>query len=187
MSRTLLAILGSIFMIVFVASCSGHTATNNHSSAPDTYRSFDANDGMTVEQQFDDSLPIEEEHPEESIEVEIPSQLAGSVEDEALSINMQAELQSDGTNYMTNIEFHNKSGKSLDLIFDCGLLISNDQFASNSGECVAVESMLLKKNKRELVSVALSREFFDHADGVITIRYRQVGITKDLELKLEVY
>lgn len=117
---------------------------------------------------------------------EAPSQLIGFVEDEFLSVSILAQIESDRNDYKTNIEFHNKSDKSLDLIFDCGLLISNEQFASKQEICPAVESMLLKKNKKETETLVLSKDFFEMANNVITVRYRQDQKTIDLEVKLEV-
>jgi len=145
---------------------------------------FITNTEITIEN-FNESLPIEKGQLEESIVNDTPRQLKGSIEDELLKVSILAQIESDSQDYMTNIEFYNKSGKSLNLVFDCGLLISNDQFVSKSGECPAVESMLLKKDKRESVSVVLSRKFFATANDVITIRYRQDTATKDLEIKLE--
>jgi hypothetical protein len=123
---------------------------------------------------------------EEQIVEEVPSQLKGSIEDEALRVSILAEIEEDKINYKTNIVFSNKTAKSLDLVFDCGLLISNDKFATNSGElCLAVESMLLKKNNQETQTIILSTEFFDIDNKIITVRYRQDKITKDREIQLQ--
>jgi hypothetical protein len=100
-------------------------------------------------------------------------------------VSILAEIDADEINYKTNIVFSNKTGKSLDLIFDCGLLISNDKFASRMGEsCLAVESMLLKKNNKYTTTIILPKEFFGIDNKMITVRYRQDKLTKDLEIHL---
>jgi hypothetical protein len=124
---------------------------------------------------------------EERIVQEVPSQLKGTIEDEALRVSILAEIEADKINYKTNIVFSNKTGRSLDLIVDCGLLISNDKFASSMGEsydCPAVESMLLKKNNKYTTTIILSKEFFGIDNTMVTVRYRQDKLTKDLQIQL---
>lgn len=177
MRKPFFGLLGVV--IVFItASCSSPKAIDNLSESSPYHSDAEIERIQTL-------LPIENEQLEEPLLQDVPSQLKGSVEDEALRVMLSTQLEADQTSYKTDMEFHNKSETSLDLMFDCGLLISNDQFAPDTGDCPAVESMLLKRNKRESRSVTLSGEFFDKSNNVITIRYRQNTATKNLEIKLE--
>src|SRR5690606_9863393 len=112
MSRIVFVLLGTIFFV----------------------KGFYESADVTIEH-TDATIPVQTRQQEEAITTNAPSQLEGSAEDDALSVKLSAQLNSDRKAYMTNIEFYNKSGQSLDLIYDCGLLISNDQFASKSDIC----------------------------------------------------
>lgn len=180
MRKLYLGLLGVVITLFSVTGCSSLQAIDDFSES----NSHHAHAETEIEP-IEASIPVEQEQTNEGAVKEAPDQLTGFVEDEILRVSLLAQLESDRTDYKTTIEFHNKSGKSVDLIFDCGLVLSNDHFAAKAGSCPAVESMLLKKNGRESVTVSLSRAFFDVADNVITIRYRQDSSPKDLEVKLE--
>jgi hypothetical protein len=159
-------LMGVMIIIVSLTSCSSLEDINNNTSKLNTHSEV-----RIVE--------------EERVVEEVPSQLKGYIEDEALRVSILAEIDADEINYKTNIVFSNKTGKSLDLIFDCGLLISNDKFASSMGEsCLAVESMLLKKNNKYTTTIILPNEFFGIDNKMVTVRYRQDKLTKDLQIQL---
>lgn len=180
MSRLFL-LLGVIITISFVTGCSTPQAIDEISESSPSQAITE-----TAIEYTQAPFPIENGPLNEPLVKETPGQLKGFAEDESLSVSLLAQIESDHNDYKTNIEFHNKSDKSLDLVFDCGLLISNDQFALKQGDCPAVESMLLKKNMKETQALVLSKNFFEIANNVITVRYRQDQKTKDLEVKLEV-
>jgi len=115
----------------------------------------------------------------------LPNQLFGMIEDEILKIIINANIDEEMMNYNTIIEFINKSDGSIDLIADCGLFISNDEYATKDTICLAVESKLLKKNSHENQSIMLDKEFLNTDSKIITIKYRQDKITKDLQLLLK--
>jgi hypothetical protein len=179
-----LFLLGVIIVIVSLTSCISLEDINNNASELNIYEGLHTMAKVTKED-FIDPPPIGKEHSEEKIVEVVPSQLKGSIEDEALRVSILAEIDADKINYKTNIVFSNKTGKSLDLVFDCGLLISNDKFASSTGVCLAVESMQLKKNNKEKQTIILPKDFFDIDSKLITVRYRQDKITKNLEIQLQ--
>jgi hypothetical protein len=179
-----LFLLGVIIVIFSLTSCTSFEDINNNASE------LNINEGLHTmakvnKEDFINPPPIEKGHSEEQIVEEVPSQLKGSTEDHALRVSILAEIDADKINYKTNIVFSNKTGKSLDLVFDCGLLISNDKFASSTDVCLAVESMLLKKNNKEKQTIILPKDFFDIDRKLITVRYRQDKITKNLEIQLQ--
>jgi hypothetical protein len=45
--------------------------------------------------------------------------------------------------------------------------------------------MLLKKNQKETQTMILPKEFFDNDSNLITVRYEQDKITKDLKIQLQ--
>lgn len=180
MNKMYIGLLGAVVTFFSATGCSSLLAIDDFSESNTHHVHAEA-----AIESFEASIPVEQEQTNEGDVKEAPDQLTGFVENEIMRVSLLAQLESDRTNYKTTIEFHNKSGKSVDLIFDCGLLISNDQFAPKTGDCPAVESMLLKKNGRESVSVSLPRAFFDVADNLITIRYRQDSSPNDLEIQLE--
>jgi hypothetical protein len=167
-----LFLLGVIIVIFSLISCTS-LEDNNNASEMNTYEGFIK------------PISIEKRDSDEKIVEGFPNQLKGSNEDEALRVSILAEIDPDKINYKTNIVFSNKTGKSLDLVFDCGLLISNDKLASNTGTCPAVESMLLKKNNKEKQTIILPKEFFDIDSKLITVRYRQDKLMKHLEVQLQ--
>jgi hypothetical protein len=178
-------LLGVIIVIVSLTSCTSLEDINNNASELNIYEGLHTRAKATKED-FINPPPIEKGHSEEQIVEVVPSQLKGSIEDEALRVSIIAEIDADKINYKANIVFSNKTGKSLDLVFDCGLLISNDKFALSTGEiCLTVESMLLKKNSKETKTIIIPKEFFDIDSKLITVRYRQEKITKDLEIQLQ--
>ena len=110
-----LFLLGVIIVMISLTGCTSLQDNNNGSE----WNSYE---------DFIDPPPIEKGDSEEVIIVEeVPSELKGSIEDEALRVSILAEIDADKINYKTTIEFTNKTGKSLDLLFDCGLLISNGE------------------------------------------------------------
>jgi hypothetical protein len=134
---------------------------------------------------FFESTSINKGHSEEQAEKEVADQLKGSSEDEALKVSLLAEIDADKKSYKIDLVITNKTSHPLDLLYDCGLLISNDKFASSDEEtCIAVESMMLKKKDREERSMIVPLGFFGSDNNTIIVRYRQNSITKNLELRL---
>jgi hypothetical protein len=175
--------LGVILLTVFLVSCTSLENVNNTATELNNHEGLNTRTEATKD--FNNSSPMKIGHLEERIEMEVPSQLSGSIEDEALRVTIHAEIELDNINYKTNIVFSNKNEKSMDLIYDCGLLISNDNFAQSTGDCLAVESMLLKKNQKETQTIILPKEFFDNDNNLITIRYRHDEIMKCLKIQLK--
>lgn len=120
-----------------------------------------------------------EEELEEAVE-EWPERLAGEGEAELLSVRILAEIEADRQQYNTTMVFSNKSDSALSILYDCGLLLSNDRFAPKAGICPSVESMLLKGGGEETLTVTLPAAFFNTEDRMITVRYRQDNVMHEL-------
>lgn len=183
-------LFGIIMLMFFLTSCNSLEDIDNNVSELNNNEVLNTRAKGTEEDLINHEVVAHEEvksteNSEERIVEEVPSELNGSIEDESIRVSIHAEIEVDKMHYKTNIIFSNKSDKSLDLFYDCGLLISNDNFASNKGDCPAVESMLLKKNNKERQTVILPKDFYNRDNKIITIRYRQDKITNELKMKLK--
>ncbi|BBI32951.1 hypothetical protein [Cohnella abietis] len=165
-----------IVCVVLLTGCSVQEAIHSNSSEFNTSEDLQEKPEGTKESLID---------PPSSVKKELSNQLKGTIEDEFLRVNINAEIDADKLNYKTYIEFSNKSEKSLHLVYDCGLLISNKSLTLTSNECLAVESMLLQKNKKETQTATLPKDFFDVDNKSITVSYRQDNITKELEIQMK--
>jgi hypothetical protein len=114
-----------------------------------------------------------------------PIKLNGFAEDEAVSVRFSADFDPDKQRYKTTISFTNKTNKSLDILADCGLFFSTDNFAAGAEVCPAVESMLVKKQKKETQTVYLPRDFFVETSKIVSVKYRQDQNVKILSFQLE--
>jgi len=145
------------------------------------------NEEMNVQStSLNEEVKLQEVQPIQVVEeqaLESPSQLEGSNEDKILKVSIQAQIEADLMNYKTEILFINKSEQSIDLIADCGLFISNDNFADSADSCLAVESMLLKKSSKESRTIQLPKDYFNNKE--LKVRYRQEKIVKELIIQVK--
>ncbi|AOZ91200.1 hypothetical protein [Paenibacillus crassostreae] len=105
-----LFLLGVIIVIVSLTGCTS-LQDNNNGSELNTTKFLPTSTKLTNED-FIETPPIEKEHSDEVIVKEVPRQLKGSIEDDALRASILAELDTDKLNYKTNIVFSNKTGIS---------------------------------------------------------------------------
>jgi len=167
--------LGLVMAAIVLSSCSSEKINNNSLEVHDIKEVQPT--PVTVE--ADGSTA-----PSAEIGKEIPDQITGSAEDEVLSVSMLAELDANN-NYTAKVTFRNKTIDSLELIYDCGLLISRERYKSDQENCLAVESMLLKKNQEETMMITIASDFFDTKNDAITVRYRHARTTTELEIQLQ--
>jgi len=117
-------------------------------------------------------------HPPASL----PELISGEGEDDVLSVRLTAELEADQEHYKTSIVFANKTESSLNILYDCGLPVSDDRFAPEDGNCPAVESMYLRGNRKETLTVSLPAAFFQ---GDVSVRYRVNNRINELVIKVD--
>lgn len=182
MRRPFLIMLGLVMAVIALAGCS-EAKELDYPAEAEVYEQTPATPEAAAEAVLA-TPPTEEEYSEESIDKEEPVPLKGAAEDEVLSVSVVVEPDSKG-NYSTKIVFRNKAENSVDLLYDCGMLINRNQSVPDEGVCIAVESELLKKNQQTTAAYTLPGEFFDAANGMITVRYRQGQTRKQLDIQLQ--
>ncbi|UHA73638.1 hypothetical protein [Paenibacillus sp. 481] len=113
----------------------------------------------------------------------IPSVMSGLAEDDTLKVSIHATKEKNSLLYKTKITFTNKTNTGIDLIFDCGSLISSASI-SKGDICPAVYSMLLKKSSTEEKVGMYDKNFFE--GRTLSVTYEQEeGVRKVLEIKLK--
>lgn len=103
---------------------------------------------------------------------EIQDSIAGEAEDENLKVIVEGTLNDEKSGYITNVSFQNKTNTPIDLIYDCGLLLTSTEAEGSDRNCVSVESMLLKRKSKEEMEITLNTGLVNN-EAEVFVRYRK--------------
>lgn len=109
-----LILFGIILTIFFSSGCNSLEDIDNNVSESNNF------DPPVMERE-ENKLINQGEVVEKRIDEKVPNQLIGGTEDEIIRVSILAEIESDKTKYITKIIFNNKTEKSLELVYDCGI------------------------------------------------------------------
>lgn len=108
----------------------------------------------------------------------------GEAEDENLKVSIKGNLNEEESGYLTTMRFQNKTTTSIDLIYDCGMLLTSSEVKGTDRICVSVESMLLKGEDSEEMEMILDSDWIRN-DAEIFVRYRKGNHMKKLNIQIE--
>ncbi|RCX23561.1 hypothetical protein DFP94_1011160 [Fontibacillus phaseoli] len=119
----------------------------------------------------------------------LPAGLTGKQSNEVLTISAKAVLDKNKAEYITEVNIGNLTENGVDILADCGSLVSYDNkksvVGSDSFECAAVHSMLLHKKSVETFSLNIPQESYHDGSLSITVRYQtRQGPAEALHLEL---
>lgn len=108
----------------------------------------------------------------------------GEAEDENLKVSIKGTLNEEESGYLTTLKFQNNTTSSIDLIYDCGMLLTSSEEKGSDRICVSVESMLLKGEDSEEMEMILDSDWIRN-DAEIFVRYRKGNHMKKLNIQIE--
>ncbi|WP_435921513.1 hypothetical protein [Paenibacillus sp. DYY-L-2] len=121
--------------------------------------------------------------PANSGNEELAEYIAGEAEDENLKVSIKGALNEEESGYLTTMRFQNKTTTSIDLIYDCGMLLTNSEVKGSDRICASVESMLLEGEGSEEMEMIIDSDWIRN-EAEIFVRYRKDNHMKKLYVQL---
>ncbi|MGF7033469.1 hypothetical protein J2T17_004417 [Paenibacillus mucilaginosus] len=118
-----------------------------------------------------------------------PSQFSGNGEDDALKVTVHATLEPETANYKVEFEFTNKTDQAIGLLYNCGTISwsNNPKSSTNGDACLAVQSMSLKENSKEIQTFIFPKSFLVNSNSELILKYQLEKMTKTKEIAVKLY